>query len=91
MKILKRFFGKKNEVQPLSNSDEIDWDKIDLEKVNFILQEGEKLMRIISANYDSLDNKECFNKNFFNCLSNGLIWNFKIWRRFLSKSSDNFN
>jgi hypothetical protein len=57
MNIFKRFFGKKNQPQAVKEPDKIDWDKIDLEKANFILQEGEKLMRVVSTNYDYLDNK----------------------------------
>ena len=64
MKILERFFGKKNQPQTPVNPDEIDWSKIDLEKANFILQEGEKLMRIVSVNYDSLDNKSALIRTF---------------------------
>lgn len=64
MKILKQFFTKKNQPQTLANPDEIDWDKIDLDKANFILQEGEKLMRIVSANYDFLDNKSALVRTF---------------------------
>lgn len=53
----KRFLTKKNGFQVPVNPNEIDWNKIDLEKANFIFQEGEKLMRTLSASYDSLDNK----------------------------------
>jgi hypothetical protein len=64
MKILERFFTKKNQTQTLTNPNEIDWNKIDLEKANFILQEGEKLMRTVLANYDSLDNKSALIRTF---------------------------
>lgn len=60
----KRFFTKKNGTQAPVNPNEIDWNKIDLEKANFILQEGEKLMRTVSANYDSLDNKSALIRTF---------------------------
>ena len=50
MKILGRFFDKKNEYKAPINADEVDWSKIDLEKANFILQEGEKLMDNHSSN-----------------------------------------
>lgn len=64
MKILKRFFSKKNQPQTLANPDEIDWDKIDLEKAKFILEEGEKLMKTILTNYDILDNKIALIRTF---------------------------
>ena len=64
MKILERFFDKKNEYKAPINPDEIDWSKIDLEKANFILQEGEKRMRTVLANNDSLDNKIALLRTF---------------------------
>lgn len=58
------FFSKKNQRQIPVNKDAIDWDKIDLDKANFIFQEAEKLMKNVSANYDSLDNKSALIRTF---------------------------
>lgn len=57
MKILKRFFSKKNQPQVLINPDKIDWDKIDLEKIKFILEQSEKCLNAALNNTDSLDRK----------------------------------
>ena len=62
--IFKRFLTKNNELQAPVNSNEIDWNKIDLEKANFIFQEGEKYMRRALESYDSLDNKSASIRTF---------------------------
>lgn len=65
MKILKYLFSKKDKsIDSNDHNDVIDWDKIDLDKANFILQEGEKLMQNVSQNYNYLDSKSSIIRTF---------------------------
>lgn len=78
MKILGRFFDKKNEYKAPINADEIDWSKIDLEKANFILQEGEKLMDNHSKSYETLDSKNSSLRTFLIASLTALFSVFKF-------------
>jgi hypothetical protein len=59
MKILKRLLGEKDQPPTLINQyeDNIDWEKIDLDKIKFILEQSEKCLNGALNNTDNLDKK----------------------------------